>query len=77
MDYHDKNILIRYYKCECFGQVIDWMNNGMKENAFDDFKRLYELRQGIAEQLINRCTEPHSLTETNTDSYGNTTKYRN
>ena len=53
------------------------MNNGMKENAFDDFKRLYELRQGIAEQLISRCTEPHSLTETNTDSYSNTTKYRN
>ena len=77
MDSHDKNILIRYYKCECFGQVIDWMNNGMKENAFDDFKRLYELRQGIAEQLISRCTEPHSLTETNADSYSNTTKYRN
>lgn len=77
MDSHDKNILIRYYKCECFGQVIDWMNNGMKENAFDDFKRLYELRQGIAEQLISHCTEPHSLTETNTDSYSNTTKYRN
>lgn len=44
----DKEILIRFYKCECFGQVIDWMNGGMKEEALDNFRRLYELRKEMS-----------------------------
>jgi len=57
IDPNDKNILIRFYKCVCFGQVIDWMNGGMKESALDDFRRLFEIRQGLAEQLVKRCTD--------------------
>ena len=26
----DKDMLIRYHKCACFGHIIDWLNTGMK-----------------------------------------------
>lgn len=51
VDERDKELLIRFYKCECFGQVIDWMNGGMKEEALDNFHRLYELRKKMAVRL--------------------------
>lgn len=53
----DRAILTRFYKCMCFGQVIDWMSSGMKESDLNDFRRLFVIRQGIAEQLIARCAE--------------------
>ncbi|MCM1335999.1 MAG: TetR/AcrR family transcriptional regulator [Bacteroides sp.] len=51
LEERDKSLLIRFYKCECFGQVIDWMNGGMKEEAIDDFHRLYTLRRGMIDLL--------------------------
>lgn len=57
IDEKDKSILIRFYKCMCFGQVIDWMNSGMKESDLDDFRRLFVIRQGISEQLVKRLQD--------------------
>ena len=28
-----KQILIRYHKCACFGNIIDWLNTGMKDDV--------------------------------------------
>lgn len=53
----DRKIIIRFYKCEIFGQIIDWMNDGMKEDIKEQFHRLCELRQGFPEKLIERMTE--------------------
>lgn len=53
----DKNIIIRYYKCECFGQIIDWLNSGMKEDILTSFTRLCELRHGMVEEMISRCAK--------------------
>jgi len=52
----DKRIVLHYYKCECFGQVMAWMEVGMKGDINSDFRRLCELKQGQLEELIRRCT---------------------
>ena len=54
MDPKDREVLIRFYKCVCFGQIIDWMNNGMRPEALEQFRRLCELRQGIALETIRK-----------------------
>lgn len=53
-DAHDKELILRFYKCECFGMVIEWMNNGMNDNMNDDIHRLCELSRGMAEEMIRR-----------------------
>lgn len=40
----DKEMLIRYHKCACFGHMIDWLNTGMKDDVSDYFHRVYDLR---------------------------------
>lgn len=51
----DREILVRFYKCQCFGQVIDWMNSNMSYNIVEQFGRLCQLREGFAEELVDRC----------------------
>ena len=53
----DKTIIIRFYKCEVFGQIIEWMNDGMKDDIYNQFLRLCELRKGMAEEFFRRSTE--------------------
>lgn len=55
MSESDRGLIVRLYKCECFGIIIEWMNNDMKDDILDDFHRLCELRKGFAEELIERC----------------------
>lgn len=55
VDPEKRDILVRFYKCECFGQVIDWMNCSMSYNIKEQFHRLCELRSGFAEMLVERC----------------------
>ena len=51
----DREILVRFYKCECFGQVIEWMNNSMSYNIVEQFGRLCNIREGFAEEIVRRC----------------------
>lgn len=51
----DKDIVIRFIKCECFGSIIDWLSSGMKDNIETSIHRLCELRKGILEQIMDRC----------------------
>ena len=53
----DKALIIRYYKCECFGFMIDWLENGMKEDVRNDFHRLCELKKGMSAELVRRSAE--------------------
>lgn len=39
----DRAILIRYYKCVCFGTVMDWLNSGMQSDMISDSKHLCSL----------------------------------
>ena len=40
----EREILIDYYKCLCFGIIVDWCEKGMREDYADDFHKLIELR---------------------------------
>ena len=53
----DKNIIIQYYKCECFGQVMSWMETGMKDDIVESVHRLCELSQGHPEEMVLRSEQ--------------------
>lgn len=51
----DKDILIRFYKCECFGQIVEWLNSNMSYDIEAQFRRLGELWGNMTEELVRRC----------------------
>jgi AcrR family transcriptional regulator len=53
----DKQIITQFYKCECFGMVIEWMNNNMKDDIHKRVNRICELRRGMIEEMIRRSVE--------------------
>ena len=55
IDAQDMEMLQRFYKCELFGQTIDWLNNDMSYDIQSQFSRLCEIRDGVPEALIGRC----------------------
>lgn len=52
----DYNLLINYIKSICFGIVMNWLNNGMRDDILKDITRLCELKHGDLEEFIKRCT---------------------
>lgn len=59
----DKRILVTYYKSTVYGIIVYWVDNGMKESALDDFKRLEELRKGMAKEMLERAQESKKTTK--------------
>ena len=53
----DRGILSRFYKCECFGVVIEWLNDRMETDVNDYINRFCELYHGMAEVMVKRCLE--------------------
>lgn len=53
----DRNMIIRFYECVCFGIVSDWMNSGMPDNVHREISRLYELKKGMIEEMIDRSLQ--------------------
>ena len=51
----DKEILVRSYRCWCFGLLMDWLNQGLREDVKPMLKRLCELREGSVEASLARC----------------------
>ncbi len=51
---YDKQLLIRFVKFICFGQIIEWLDGGMKEDIRVPFHRLCELCRGTAEEIVSR-----------------------
>lgn len=46
----DREAILRFHKCACFGSVIDWLNGGMKDDVSDYFRRIRQLRLGLPEK---------------------------
>ena len=46
----DRDALLRFHRCACFGSVIDWLNGGMKDDVSDYFRRIRQLRLGLPEK---------------------------
>lgn len=53
----DRQLLLRYHKCECFGLILDWINNGVKEEYIAGMKRLCQLKKGSLEDMIRRAQQ--------------------
>lgn len=55
IDPEDREILIRSYRCWCFGLLMDWISTGLKEDVKPMLRRLCELRDSAVESSIARC----------------------
>ena len=53
----DREIIIDFYKCACFGEIMNWQKNGMKNDIKKQFLRMCELKKGMIEELVQRCEE--------------------
>lgn len=53
----DREVVLRFIKCSCFGLVIDWLNNGMEDSSIDDLLRINKLCRGFSEEIIRRIRE--------------------
>ena len=54
----DRAVIIRFYQCECFGQVMAWLNDGMRYDIGKQFRRLCYLGEGMTERMLKRAMEP-------------------
>ena len=54
----DRAVIIRFYQCECFGQVMAWLNDGMRYDIGRQFRRLCQLGEGMTERMLRRAMEP-------------------
>lgn len=52
-----KEILIQLVKCLCFGEMMDWLFGGMKEDLREPFHQLCELNKGHIEEVILKSLE--------------------
>ena len=40
----ERELMIDYYKCLCYGFISDWCENGMKDSYANDFSKLINIR---------------------------------
>ena len=53
----DEEIILRFYRCECFGLTIEWLNQKMETNVEEHIIRFCQLYKGMAEEMIRRAAE--------------------
>ena len=53
----DKESIIRFHKCECFGIIIDWLNSEMNEKVLESFSRIVSVRTDQISSTIKRLEE--------------------
>lgn len=53
----DKEIVIRFLKCQLFGMCIDWIERGMTDAAYDDLHRMLELLHDVPDLIVRRSAE--------------------
>ncbi|MBQ1410843.1 MAG: TetR/AcrR family transcriptional regulator [Oscillospiraceae bacterium] len=57
IDPQDQELIGRFYVCECFGVVIDWLNHKMESDIQARITRFCSLQKGLIEEMIRRSTE--------------------
>ena len=58
----DREILTRFWQCECYGQIVEWLSNDMKYDIQAQFSRLCALYRGGFEAMALQCVNtgiPH------------------
>ncbi len=53
----DREIIERFYRCECFGVVLEWLNSNMTSDVNEHIGRFCELHHGLTEEMIRRSIE--------------------
>lgn len=53
----DRRLLIKFYKCECMGQILDWLDAKMSYDIQSEFHRLCELMSGFTETAVMRSLD--------------------
>ena len=56
----DHTTIVDYLKCVSFGVIMGWLETGMNPAALDRFRRIFELKRGDLEHLIDRCEKMRS-----------------
>jgi AcrR family transcriptional regulator len=50
-------IIVNYYKCVCFGLLIEWLNKGMNENDSQNFRKILVMRKDLILELLRELQE--------------------
>ena len=53
----DREIIRKFYRCECFGVVIDWLDHRMESNIQQQIDRFCTLHHGMVEEMVRRSRE--------------------
>lgn len=53
----DKQIIIKFFKCELVGYILDWMSDDMQYDIKQQLKRLCELFEGTTKAAFLRSAE--------------------
>lgn len=54
IDEEEKELIIRFYKCECFGFVIDCINNGLSDKTKEECLRFFSLHKSITDSILEK-----------------------
>ena len=57
IDKLDREVIERFYRCECFGMVIEWLNSSTNEDVHKQIERFCELHRGMPEEVLRRSVE--------------------
>lgn len=50
----DQDILIRFWQCECYGQIVEWLSNDMRYDIQAQFDRLCTLYRGGFDTMVTQ-----------------------
>ena len=53
----DRELIGRFYKCECFGVITLWLSENMTTDVEKDIARFCQLHRGMVEEMFRRCSE--------------------
>lgn len=57
IDEFDRRVIAHFYKCECFGLIIDWLDDRMKTDVHSQISRFCKLHHGMIEEMLQRSAE--------------------
>ena len=52
---HD--IIIRFFKCQLFGLIYDWIISGMRDDSIEMIHKITAVCRGLSDEIINRFNE--------------------
>lgn len=55
LDPEDRDVLVRFFQCELFGQIMEWLNAGTRYDLQEQFRRLCRLGEGMTELFLKNA----------------------